>query len=55
LELWGSVSASSRLPSPWRLSLISSPLPHISEEGRRLTAVLVAVATLWIGEVYRSR
>lgn len=27
------------------------PLPGISEEGRRLTAVLAAVATLWIGEV----
>lgn len=26
------------------------PLPHISEEGRRLTAVMVAVATLWVGE-----
>jgi solute carrier family 13 (sodium-dependent dicarboxylate transporter), member 2/3/5 len=29
----------------------SFPLPHISEEGRRLTSVLVVVATLWVGEV----
>jgi sodium-dependent dicarboxylate transporter 2/3/5 len=27
------------------------PLPGISEEGRRLTAVLMIVGTLWIGEV----
>lgn len=27
------------------------PLPGISEEGRRLTAILAAIATLWIGEV----
>jgi sodium-dependent dicarboxylate transporter 2/3/5 len=27
------------------------PLPQVSEEGRRLTALLVAVATLWIAEV----
>lgn len=26
------------------------PLPHLSEEGRRLTAVVAAVATLWVTE-----